>query len=522
MITLTDLVTSLGAGLLRLVVAGPGAEIRDVVLAEPGEGAGQPGDLVLGVGVTHPHAAAELAERAAAAGAEGLVLKAAVIRTSGIGDIAERLGLALVELQPHVSWTGAVWLLRSVIDRGAGTDADAAGVRGTLFALADAAADIVEAPVTVEDAHSRVLAYSARQEITDSARVSTIVGRRVPAEVTAHFRARGVYRRLAGSSEPVLTPPGPDGLLPRLIIPVRAGGEWLGSIWAVAEKPVPPERMRELEGVGSALALHLLHLRADAGLGRRMLEGRLSAVLRHGEREAASALPPGPWRVIVLGAPDGVRDVGAHALVWESVARRAGWEQPLTVELDGLLYCLVSDVGNDSATTPRPGSVRWLRNILGESSPHDRSSYAVMGGLAHAPEEIPRSRGEAAELSRLVTAGRLPAAASSGLLRVEDVWDALVVERAQAATRIEAGLLGGPLAALSAHDREHGTAHLATLTAWLDFHGDPRGAAHALRIHPNTLRYRMRRLGEVAPVDLSSPRVRLALRLQLGAMEAAR
>lgn len=189
MITLTDLVTSLGAGLLRLVVAGPGAEIRDVVLAEPGEGAGQPGDLVLGVGVTHPHAAAELAERAAAAGAEGLVLKAAVIRTSGIGDIAERLGLALVELQPHVSWTGAVWLLRSVIDRGAGTDADAAGVRGTLFALADAAADIVEAPVTVEDAHSRVLAYSARQEITDSARVSTIVGRRVPAEVTAHFRA---------------------------------------------------------------------------------------------------------------------------------------------------------------------------------------------------------------------------------------------------------------------------------------------------------------------------------------------
>jgi sugar diacid utilization regulator len=213
--------------------------------------------------------------------------------------------------------------------------------------------------------------------------------------------------------------------------------------------------------------------------------------------------------------------VGAHALVWESVARRAGWEQPLTVELDGLLYCLVSDGDNGSATTPRPGSVRWLRNILGELSPHDRSSYAVMGGLAHAPEEIPRSRGEAAELSRLVTAGRLPTAASSGLIRVEDVWDAVVVERAQAATRIEAGLLGGPLAALSAHDREHGTAHLATLTAWLDFHGDPKSAAHALRIHPNTLRYRMRRLGEVASVDLSSPRVRLALRLQLGAMGAA-
>ncbi|WP_407111777.1 helix-turn-helix domain-containing protein [Streptomyces sp. DSM 116494] len=36
-----------------------------------------------------------------------------------------------------------------------------------------------------------------------------------------------------------------------------------------------------------------------------------------------------------------------------------------------------------------------------------------------------------------------------------------------------------------------------------------------LRVHPNTLRYRLRKLEEVAPVDLTSPRVRLALRLQL-------
>ncbi|WYB39584.1 helix-turn-helix domain-containing protein [Streptomyces sp. GD-15H] len=39
-----------------------------------------------------------------------------------------------------------------------------------------------------------------------------------------------------------------------------------------------------------------------------------------------------------------------------------------------------------------------------------------------------------------------------------------------------------------------------------------------MRIHPNTLRYRLRKLDEVASVDLSSPRVRLALRLQLTAM----
>ena len=104
-----------------------------------------------------------------------------------------------------------VWLLRGVIDRAAAPDSPAAGDAGVhqeLFALADAAAAIVDAPVTIEDNQSRVLAYSSGQDFTDPTRVSTIVGRRVPAEVIAHFRARGIFRRLARSSEPFLVPEG--------------------------------------------------------------------------------------------------------------------------------------------------------------------------------------------------------------------------------------------------------------------------------------------------------------------------
>ena len=47
---------------------------------------------------------------------------------------------------------------------------------------------MVDAPVTIEDANSRVLAYSARQELTDPARVATIMGRRMPDDVLARFR----------------------------------------------------------------------------------------------------------------------------------------------------------------------------------------------------------------------------------------------------------------------------------------------------------------------------------------------
>jgi DNA-binding PucR family transcriptional regulator len=56
------------------------------------------------------------------------------------------------------------------------------------------------------------------------------------------------------------------------------------------------------------------------------------------------------------------------------------------------------------------------------------------------------------------------------------------------------------------------------LYEWLRHPGDPRAAAKELRIHPNTLRYRMRRMLEFTPLDLEDPDVRLALIVQLTAM----
>jgi hypothetical protein len=554
-ITVTDLVDSLGAGFLRTVVAAGNAEVHDVALAEPGDTPGQPGELVLGVGVTDRSGALALLERAAGSAAAGLVLKGPAASDPQVARAVRRMaGPALVELQPHTSWAHVVWLLRGVIDRASAPDTGALGTAGPhsdLFALADKAAEIIDAPVTVEDAQSRVLAYSARQDTTDPARVSTIVGRRVPPETLTHFRASGVFRRLARSNDPIWTPAGPDGTLPRLVVPVRAGGEWLGSIWAVVKSPVPPERIRELGDVASVVALHLLRLRAEADIARRVSAGQLRAALRDGAVPgrgpgAVVSLPAGPWRVVAFGSTGttgtagGAGGAGATSAtgatgategvrrqldLWESVARRFGWHQPLLADLDGLLFALVAErpPGRRRAAPGTPaeagaGTLDWLRQVLTEIRAHDPGLYAAVGRPAHSPDQLPRSTAEAVELHRLIGAGRLPLSHGTGTVLMEDAWDAVVIERATAAVGTDTGLLGGPLAALRAHDEEHGTPYLATLAAWLDHFGDPQSAARLLRIHPNTLRYRLRKLEETVPVDLTSPRRRLALRLQLTAM----
>lgn len=519
LVAVADLAAALGGGMLRVSVVGAAAGVDDLTLAEPAQGVvGQRGDLVLGVGVGDPEAAADLVGRAAEAGAAAIVLRRGLARRRVVRDSARRRQLTLVELAEHASWAHIVWLLRGVLDRAA-TEGEAGGPGGhdDLFALADAAANLADAAVTIEDAHSRVLAYSSRQDVTDPARVSTIVGRRVPEAVLASLRSRGVFRRLARSSEPFFVPADPDGTaLPRLVVPVRAGGEWLGSIWAVVERRPRAEVVRELSQTASVVALHLLRLRAQADLARRVSADRLRAALTGSAAGAESWLPPGPWRVVCLsqsGAATPAREqAGERAArqldLWESVFRRRSWHQPLLADLDGWAYAVVW--GGEDAQVP--GSWGWLQTVTAGLGEQGEGLTAAAGSSVAEPAGLARSREEATEVAQLIAAGRVgrPVAA------LEDVWAEASVSRAAEALRAAGG--GGPLEALGAHDDARGTAYLRTLAAWLDHPGEPARAAAELHIHANTLRYRMQRLGEVVRLDLDSPAARLALRLQLASL----
>ncbi|MEP7332739.1 MAG: PucR family transcriptional regulator, partial [Terracoccus sp.] len=208
-LAVVDVVGALGGGLLRTVVAGVGREVDDLTLAEPGAGVfGQPGDLLLGVGIDSAEAASDLLEAGSRVGSGAVVLRRATARQRAVRAAARRLGVTLVELADHASWAHIVWLLRGVFDQAAtgSTVLSDGPVHDELFSLADACAALVDAPVTIEDTQSRVLAHSTRQDVADPIRLSTIVGRKVPDAVLASLRGRGVFRRLARSDEPVYVP----------------------------------------------------------------------------------------------------------------------------------------------------------------------------------------------------------------------------------------------------------------------------------------------------------------------------
>jgi len=516
---LADVVGALGGGLLRVAVDAPGPEIDDVTLAEPASGVyGQEGDLLLGVGVEAPEAAIALLEAGRAVHTGGVVLRRGVARQRAVRGAAHRLRVPLVELADHASWAHVVWLLRGLFDRAAtGAEVRSDGpVHDDLFALADACAALLDAPVTIEDTQSRVLAYSSRQDVGDPIRLSTIVGRKVPDAVLASLRGRGVFRRLATSSDPFFVPADRE-LKARLVIPVRAAGEWLGSIWAVVDEPPPAATIRSLTQSASVVALHLLRLRSQTDLARRVAADRLRTLLSGNTAEAESWLPPGPWRVVVLSGDPGL-DQETRLDTWESAFRRNSWRQPLLAVLDDEVLALVRDDSSPGAPgdPTSPGTWAWLQQVVDDVARTRTHARASAGSAVKRLPQLVRSRQEALEVHRISAQSSAPSTSRARAVTVEDAWAEVTRERALSGIR--AGVAPGPLADLHAHDLEHGTAYAATLAAWLDHPGDARTAAARLHVHPNTLRYRMNHLADVVDLNLTDPATRLAARLELAAL----
>lgn len=519
MITVRGVVERVGPTLLHVLEL-PGEEggnapeamtVSDVVIAEPGNrNQFAAGDLVLGVTTPATADAEALIDCCAEHRVAAVLLKPPAAERESVRDAAAAAGVGLVGVHASTSWAQLVWLLRTVLDAAddeseaaaEGHASDPSGL-GDLFRLADATAAVVDAPVTIEDANSRVLAYSARQDRTDPARVSTIMGRRVPDDVLTRFRSRGVFRELSRGRSTIFVPAQADGTLPRLIVPIRIGGELLGSMWAVVDAPVGEDRLAAFADSGPVVALHLLRRRAAVDAQRKHSADALRALL-HGRSSARVAaaelrLDAGQHRVLAIAATraDGPDAEGVRLALAERLTAGLG-QGPPVADMDEVLYALVPESAAPEAALGPAGAAEAL----------------VSAGAPAAVGELATSRLQADETLGLLRAGILDGPTA----RYEDAWPQLALHRSATAALAARSTEPGPLAALRERDAENRTDYVATLYQWLRHPGDPRAASAALSIHPNTLRYRMRRIGEYTEVDLDDPDVRLALLVQLATL----
>ncbi|PXY29134.1 PucR family transcriptional regulator [Prauserella coralliicola] len=505
MVRLDHLINVLGGYGIRVAGHGRGrdTELHSVVMHDPTAADPTVGDVLLAVGIPDVARAVELAI--------GGQARAVLVRTDERppGDVlgtADAHGLCLLLVDPRVSWSQVAGVVYGLVLEGRETESG----RGPsdLFALADTIAAAVGGPVTIEDQLSRVMAYSSVQNDADPARLDTILGRRVPEPVRALFERRGVFTHLAISDEPCYVEAAPEhGMRGRTVVAVRAGRELLGSLWVTCDGPLDPARARALADGAHTVALHLLRSRVSADL-ERQVESELVIQLLEGTPDATAVLgklglPPRPLRVIALQAHTGGERHAAILLAFERATTGFGWSRPGRTTLFGNTVYTLLPCDED------PGAARdWLRALVHGLPAHVTPAAGI--GAPAEPGEIPASRQEADEsLALHTTRPGTPAVC------YDESWDEILLQRLRTAASSGRIPSRGPVVELARHDEANATRFLTTLRAWLEAQGDLNTAAARLGVHPNTIRYRMRKMAEIVNLELEDPGKRLAMLITL-------
>jgi hypothetical protein len=512
---LDRLITTLGAGVVEVLSAPRGLDIdvRDVVvhdLVDPIE-VGE-GDLVLGVGLGPGPEAIEVVTKAASGNAAAVMLKSST-SSEELMAAAEKSGVAILSVPTGASWSQIIQLVHSVLSHSAVGDEAIGSSSGDLFALADAIAALVDAPVTIEDRLSRVLAYSGRQEEADAARAETIVGRRVPQRFVRILEEEGVFRRLRDESGCIFVDDIGEDVLPRLAVGVHAGGEMLGSIWAaVTERPDPRKEQAFVE-TSKVAALHLLRHRAGADVERNLQADLLASVLQ--------GTPGAPEATVRLGLRGSTYCVVAGWLTAEDEAEESRARTQLrdllavhmatfrvrgaAAVLGGIVYAVFGADDDDGGSQER--AVRVIEDLMSRGARGLEPSIGI-GGQAKGLGEVPRSKREAEEALRVIRADPKRVIAT-----IEDVQLPALLARFSESAQFDRAVYGSKVEPLVRSDSVDGTAYIPALKAYFDAFGDYTAAAATIHVHPNTLRYRLGRAQEIAGIRLDDPEERLAMML---------
>lgn len=481
------------------------------------------GAIVLAIGIAPDSAEARrVIARAVDAGAAAVAFKLHDRRCEWIAD-AEKGGLALIEVADQMSWSQLNALLTLSIPslrQAASVPGMASVPLGDLFALANAIAGVIGGAVTIEDPHARVLAYSnIPGHVIDDARQQSILGRQVPDTLGV----RELYREL-WSSETVIRADEIEGfdILPRIAAPIRVGGQTLGSIWAiVSDTPLGDEAGDVLAEASRVAALHMIHARASRDIDRRMRGDLLRSFLEgEGDLDSAAAHlgiePHSPTVVLALKIATGdpveeelyrERLVDLVAMYSDAFRLHIAW-----VAIGTTAYGLMP--------VAEPSERDRVMKIARRIHEHAHSTLNVPVRTA-VSSTVANMRGVASARRETERVLRVLSRSATDLevASIEDVQSHVTLLVLRDMVSKNPDLVRGPIEAIAAYDADKGTVYVETLREYLASFGDVPLAAARLDVHPNTFRYRLRRLVEMFGIDLEDSDTRLLLDLQMRLIE---
>ncbi|ORB89009.1 PucR family transcriptional regulator [Mycobacterium persicum] len=432
---------------------------------------------------------------------------------------AVRAGSAVVAVEPRARWERLYQLVNHVLEHH-GDRGDPMDDSGTdLFGLAQSLADRIHGMVSIEDAQSHVLAYSASNEDADELRRLSILGRAGPPEHLEWLAQWGIFDALRASSEVVRVAERPElALCPRLAIGIhqppvaRRPPVFVGAIWVQqGSQPLADDAEEILQGAAVLAARIMARLAARPSTHARRVQQLLG--LADGEPLEVAAIArelglPGDGNAALIGF-DTIAPENQPARLTDVLALSASaFRRDAQVGTNGSrIYVVLPHTATARAVTSWVrGTVSSLRAELGV---HLRAAIAApvagLRGIAAARSEVD---------SVLDSAVRHPISIGQ-VTSVAEARTAVLLDEIVTLVGSYARLVDPRISEMRIRD----PALAETLRVYLDSFGDIGAAAQSLQVHPNTVRYRVRRIEKLLSTSLADPDVRLLFSLALRVTE---
>jgi DNA-binding PucR family transcriptional regulator len=394
---------------------------------------------------------------------------------------------------------------------------------GSLDALAEAIYVELRCPVTIEDANHRLLAYSSHEETTDPARVSTIMGRKVPDKVISALWGDGVMKRLLQSEQPIrIAAMEGIGLGDRVAVAIRKNQEVLGFIWLLeVNEPLDEQGLQMLKQAADAARSLFIQLQMKSRKEEQsnydffwqLLTGHLQSdeTIREKARQLGVRLPE-RYHVTVLQFEEAIvpklQQQIRYTLETTSFVRIV-----LHVVTDSRLVLLAAvpsaaDGHEEEQGTAILRMIRQMKQRFGippveSGSGMIYSDYALVERsyqealtVLQIKRRFPQETGTAHFYSDLGYYRYLPYILQEKQLhRFENPY----------------------LSKLRKYDREHNGELMQTLEVYLNQNSNIKATADLLHVHINTLTYRLKRIAEIVDLDLDSMDQKVTLYLDLKA-----
>ncbi|WP_066068208.1 PucR family transcriptional regulator [Neobacillus soli] len=390
----------------------------------------------------------------------------------------------------------------------------------SLDEFADLISQVLKCPITIEDANHRLLAYSTHDERTDPARISTIIGRRVPEKVINQLWKEGTIPALLNTNEPIRVKSMNDiGLSNRVAISIWKQDEVLGFIWAIEiDKFLSVEDFSLLKKAADAVKNKLLQLQTRKNKKEessqeffwKLLTGHLKAkdeIIKH--FHTLQITPPTSFAILVFQFQENITSKEEHYISYLLNTDQRMKIILYTIDCNQLIL-LVSATGLENpfdeldhfarvfvlkmSERYRIKDINPVYSSICEDYQKTNKAYEEILEVFSIKEKFPLETKDIFNYQKL------------GIYQLFD----LILEK-----RRNEEYENYSLKRLHEYDGKHNSNLVETLEVFLNKDNNINDAAKELNVHANTLNYRLKRISEIGAVNFKDPNQKIILYLDL-------